>query len=298
MDPLRQIEAFTTVVAMGSFVKAADRLGSSKAVVSRLVQDLEARLGTRLLHRTTRRLSLTDAGTDYFERCRRILDELAEADAAASAATVQPRGRLRINVPVSFGNLCLAPLWGRFLERHPDVALDVQLSDRVVDLLEDGYDLAVRIARLPNSTLVSRRLASARIVLCAAPQYLARAPAIRSVADLAEHPVIAYSYSANGDAFRFEGPDGTHEVTIRPRMHSNSGDTCRAVALTGQGLTLQPNFIIGEDLRAGRLVEVLPAYRLPELGIHAVYPSRQHLSLKVRRMVEFLSESLAAPDWE
>lgn len=297
MDQLRQIEAFVAVVQGGSFVKAADKLATSKAVLSRLVMELEAQLDTRLLNRTTRRQSLTEAGADYFERCRKILDDLVEANLAASAGTARPVGRLRINAPVSFGNLHLAPLWGGFLQRHPDVTLDVTLSDRVVDLVEDGYDLAIRIARLPDSSLVSRQLASTRVVLCAAPAYLKRQPKLRSIKDIAAHPVIAYSYWSGGDVWAFEGPDGPAEVVTQARLRSNSGDTCLAAALAGQGLILQPDFIVGPDLKAGRLVEVLPQYRAPTLAIHAVYPSRQHLSVKVRRMVEHLAAAFKKPAW-
>lgn len=298
MDQLRQMQAFVAVVQSGSFVKAADKLGTSKAVLSRLLLELEAQLATRLLNRTTRRQSLTEAGTDYFERCRKILDDLAEANLAASAATARPVGRLRINAPVSFGNLHLAPLWGGFLQRHPDVTLDVTLSDRVVDLVEDGYDLAIRIARLPDSSLVSRQLASTRVVLCAAPAYLKRQPKLRSLEDISAHPVIAYSYWSGGDVWAFEGPDGPVEVVTQARLRSNSGDTCLAAALAGQGLILQPDFIVGPDLKAGRLLEVLPQYRAPTLAIHAVYPSRQHLSVKVRRMVEYLAAAFEKPGWE
>ena len=297
MDQLRQIEAFVAVVQGGSFVKAADKLATSKAVLSRLVMELEAQLDTRLLNRTTRRQSLTEAGADYFERCRKILDDLAEANLAASAGTARPVGRLRINAPVSFGNLHLAPLWGGFLQQHPDVTLDVTLSDRVVDLVEDGYDLAIRIARLPDSSLVSRQLASTRLVLCAAPAYLKRQPKLRSIKDIAAHPAIAYSYWSGGDVWAFEGPDGPAEVVTQARLRSNSGDTCLAAALAGQGLILQPDFIVGPDLKAGRLVEVLPQYHAPTLAIHAVYPSRQHLSVKVRRMVEHLAAAFKKPAW-
>ncbi|HEY3049914.1 MAG TPA: LysR family transcriptional regulator [Polaromonas sp.] len=298
MDQLRQMQAFVAVVQSGSFVKAADKLGTSKAVVSRLVLELEAQLATRLLNRTTRRQSLTEAGADYFERGRKILDDLTEANLAASAGTARPVGRLRINAPVSFGNLHLAPLWGGFLQRHPEVTLDVTLSDRVVDLVEDGYDLAIRIARLPDSSLVSRQLASTRVVLCAAPAYLKRQPRLRAIEDIAAHPVIAYSYWSGGDVWAFEGPDGPVEVTTQARLRSNSGDTCLAAALAGQGLILQPDFIVGPDLKAGRLVEVLPQYRAPTLAIHAVYPSRQHLSVKVRRMVEYLAAAFKKPAWD
>ena len=298
MDQLRQIEAFVAVVQSGSFVKGADKLGSSKAVVSRQVLELEARLDTRLLNRTTRKQSLTEAGADYFERCRKILEDLAEANGAASASTARPMGRLRINAPVTFGNRHLAPLWGGFLQRHPDVTLDVTLSDRLVDLVEDGYDLAIRIARLPDSSLISRQLASTRLVLCASPAYLKRQARLRRIEDIAAQPVIAYSYWSGGDSWAFEGPEGPVEVMTQARLRSNSGDTCLAAALAGQGLILQPTFIVGPDLKAGRLVEVLPHYHAPTLAIHAVYPSRQHLSVKVRRMVEYLAAAFKKPDWE
>lgn len=298
MDQLRQIEAFTAVVSHGSFVKAAERLDLSKAVVSRLVLELEASLGTRLLNRTTRRLSLTDSGSRYVERCRQLLDDLAEANAEASATSSTPRGKLRINAPLSFGNLHLAPLWGEFLRLHPEVELEIELTDRVVDLVEEGFDLGVRIGRLQATSLVSRRLASDRTLLCASPAYLARAERIHSLQDLARHSVMAYSWASWGDVWNFEGPEGqTESVTVRPRLRANSGDTCRAAALADQGVILQPAFLIGEDVRQGRLVEILPRYRRPALDIHALYPSRKHLSGKVRAMVDFLVDAFRQPGW-
>lgn len=300
MDQLRQIEAFTAVVQNGSFVKAAERLGLSKAVVSRLVIELEAQLGTRLLNRTTRRLSLTDTGSDYFERCRQILDDLAQANAAASATTAQPAGRLKINAPLTFGNLHLAPLWGEFLKAYEKIELDVTLSDRVVDLVEEGFDLAIRISAGPglaSSSLVARPLSSDRTILCASPGYLRRVPPIRQLSDLASHSVMAYAYWSGGDVWTFDGPQGRESVTTRARLRANSGDTCRAAALADQGIILQPGFLVGPDIRAGRLVELLPGYSGPALTIHAVYPSRQHLSGKVRAMVDFLAEAFRQPGW-
>ncbi|SFC12687.1 transcriptional regulator, LysR family [Polaromonas sp. OV174] len=300
MDQLRQIQAFTAVVQSGSFVKAADRLGTSKAVVSRLLQELETQLGTRLLNRTTRRLSLTDSGRDYFERCRQILDDLAEANAAASATSTQPAGRLKINAPLTFGNLHLAPLWGEFLKVYPLVELDLTLSDRVVDLVEEGFDLAIRIsaaASLPSSSLVARPLSSDRAILCASPAYLQRARPIERLADLAEHSVMAYTYWSGGDVWSFDGPQGRESVTTHPRLRANSGDTCRAAALADQGIVLQPGFLVGPDLKAGRLQEILPLHRGPALTIQAVYPSRKHLSGKVRVMVDFLAQAFKQPGW-
>ncbi len=301
MDQLRQIEAFVAVVQAGSYVKAAERLDLSKAVVSRLVLELEARLGTRLLNRTTRRLSLTDTGAAYVERCRQVLDDLAEANAAASATTASARGRLKLNAPLTFGNLHLAPLWGEFLKLHPQVELDITLSDRVVDLVEEGFDLAVRISRagrLPSSTLVARPLARDRIVLCASPGYLREAPPIRQLQDLAQHRVMAYSWWSGGDVWRFVDDAGhSASVTTQPRLRTNSGDTCRAAALADQGVIYQPAFLVGPDLRAGRLVEILPQWRGPQLDIQTLYPSRSHLSAKVRAMVDFLVQAFQQPGW-
>ena len=301
MDALRQIEAFVAVVRAGSYVKAAERQETSKAVLSRQVLELETRLGTRLLNRTTRRLSLTETGAAYFERCVQILDDLREADAAAGATTATARGRLRINAPLTFGNLHLAPLWGEFLKLHPAVELDITLTDRVVDLVEEGFDLAVRIAptgRLPSSSLVARTIADDRIVLCASPGYLRGAPALTHPADLAAHAVMAYAWWSGGDSWQFNGADGaTADVTVRPRLRTNSGDTCRAAALADQGVIYQPAFLVGPDLRAGRLVELLSDWRGPTLDIHAVYPSRTHLSGKVRAMVDFLAQAFVQPGW-
>ena len=301
MDALRQIEAFVAVVRAGSYVKGAERQETSKAVLSRQVLELETRLGTRLLNRTTRRLSLTETGAAYFERCVQILDDLREADAAAGATTATARGRLRINAPLTFGNLHLAPLWGEFLKLHPAVELDITLTDRVVDLVEEGFDLAVRIAptgRLPSSSLVARTIADDRIVLCASPGYLRGAPALTHPADLAAHAVMAYAWWSGGDTWQFSGADGaTADVTVRPRLRTNSGDTCRAAALADQGVIYQPAFLVGPDLRAGRLAELLSDWRGPTLDIHAVYPSRTHLSGKVRAMVDFLAQAFVQPGW-
>jgi DNA-binding transcriptional LysR family regulator len=298
MDPFRQMQAFVAVVQAGSFVAAAERLDTSKAVVSRMVQELEARLGTRLLNRTTRRLSLTDAGNDYVERCRQILEDVADANAAASLGASQISGRLKINAPLTFGNLHLAPLWGEFLKLHPLVELDITLTDRVVDLVEEGFDMAVRIAQQANSSLVSRTLAHDRMVLCASPHYLRHAAPIEALADLAQHSVMAYAWWSGGDEWRFEDAQGKqHSVVTRPRLRANSGDTCRAAALADQGVIYQPQFLVGEDVRAGRLVRVLPALLGPVISIHVVYPSRKHLAGKVRAMVDFLGAAFQTPVW-
>jgi DNA-binding transcriptional LysR family regulator len=251
-----------------------------------------------LLNRTTRRLSLTASGSDYFERSRQILDDLSEANAAASATTAHAAGRLKVNAPLSFGNLHLAPLWGEFLQLHSQVTLDVSLTDRVVDLVDEGFDLAVRIGRLNSATLVARKLASDRILLCASPAYLQRTPPVAQLQDLVSHSVMAYAWWSGGDVWEFTGPDGqTASVATHPRLRANSGDTCRAAALAGQGIIYQPAFLVGRDVQAGRLVELLPHYRGPTIDIHAVYPSRRHVPGKVRAMVDFLVEAFAQPGW-
>jgi DNA-binding transcriptional LysR family regulator len=238
-------------------------------------------------------LSLTDEGSLFYNRCRDLLASLEEAESELGQRTGTASGLLRINVPVTYGITHLSALWGEFLTRHPQVRLDVTLADRVVDLVEEGYDLAIRIARLPNSTLISRKLTSTRIVLCASPTYLKTHGTPQHPNELAQHPVIGYSYKAGGDDWSFDGPEGQVTVKTNPCIHSNNGDTCRAVALAHQGIVLQPEFLIGEDLVAGRLVELMPEYRSIELGIYAVYPSRKYVAPKVRALMEFLGEKLA-----
>jgi DNA-binding transcriptional LysR family regulator len=293
VDQFKEIEAFVAVAQLGSFVKAADKLGLSKAMVSRHVSELEARLGVRLMQRTTRRLSLSDAGAEYLQRCAQILGDLHDANAAVSATAVQAQGLLKVTAPLTFGIRHLAPLWGEFLRVHPKVELEVNLNDRMVDLVEEGYDLAVRIGQLSSSTLIARRIAGTRLVLCASPRYLQRAAPITDLADIAQHDVMAYTYLATGEQWQFSGPQGARSIEVRPRLRSNSGDTCRAAALADQGIIFQPTFLVGEDLKAGRLVEILPQYAGPELDINLVYPSRLHLSHKVRAMVEFLAAAFA-----
>jgi DNA-binding transcriptional LysR family regulator len=292
MDRFQEMRVFVAVVDAGSFVGAADALGLSKAAVSRIVSELEQRLAVRLLHRTTRRLSLTDEGEVFVVRSRELLSGVQEAEAEISERSGQAVGVLKVSAPFSYGVLRLAPLWGRFMAAHPQIELEVMLSDRFVDLVDEGFDIAVRIARLTSSSLVSRRLSATRMVLCASPRYLRQHGRPRHPSELASHAVLAYSLLAAGDAWEFEGPGGIVPVKVHPRMRSNSGDVCRAVALAHQGIVYQPSFLVGEDLAAGRLVRVLPEYSSPELGVYAVYPSRKHLLPKVRLLIDFLADAL------
>ena len=297
MDRFLEMRTFVQVVDTGSFVGAAEPLDMSKAAVSRYVADLEARLGVRLLHRTTRRLSLTEDGEVFYLRCKELLGGLDAAEAEVTARSGDAVGQLRVNAPVSFGILYLAPVWAAFKARHPQVSFDVTLSDRVVDIVEEGFDLAIRITQLQNSSLISRRLASTRMVLCASPTYLARQGTPVHPSELVQHHILAYSYWSSRDEWAFDGPDGVVVVKTTPCLRSNNGDTCRAVALAHEGIILQPSFMVGADLAAGTLVELCPGYRALEMGIHAVYGSRKHVAPKVRLLIDYLVEHFAEPRW-
>jgi DNA-binding transcriptional LysR family regulator len=297
MDRFQEMRALVAVVDAGSFVGAADATGISKAAMSRQVAELEARLGVRLLHRTTRRLSLTGEGEVFYARARELLDALQEVESEVAARSGQAVGTLKVTAPVSFGLLHLAPLWPGFMAKHPQVRLEVMLADRFVDLVEEGLDLAVRIARLENSSLVSRKLASTRLILCASPRYLRKHGRPRHPADLAQHAVIAYSLLSVGDDWQFTGPEGVVQVRVQPRMRTNSGDTCRAAALGHEGIVLEPSFIVADDIAAGRLVHLLPQYRSLEMGIYAVYPSRKFVAPKVRALIDHLAEAFRDRRW-
>mgnify|MGYP002712199723 FL=1 len=300
MDRLRAFEVFATVVGQGSFTRAADKLETSPANVTRYVNELEEMLGARLLNRTSRRLSLTETGKTLYDRALSILEEVAEAEAIASSTAMQPRGRLRINEPLSFGILHLAPLWPRFMARYPDIELDISLVDRLVDLVDEGFDLAVRISRGGSPSLISRKLAAIHHFVCASPDYVARHGAPQTPDDIKNHACIAYAYSASAEEWRLLDGDGKlHAVPVSNIFHTNNGETACAAAAAGFGLILQPTFLIGELLRQGRLVRLLPDYHTPEIDVLAVYPSRRHVSAKVRVMVDFLVEAFRGkPPWD
>ena len=300
MDRLRAFEVFVTVVNRGSFARAADALDTSPANVTRYVNELEAHLGTRLLNRTSRKLSLTEGGETLYARCRTILEDVAETEGLVSTTSIEPRGRLRINAPVTFGILHLAPLWPQFMQKYPDVELEIALIDRVVDIVEEGFDLAIRISRAGTADHAARKLATSRNILCASPDYLGRWEHPQTPADLARHHCIGYSYSATGDEWQLIDSNGkTHAVEVNCHMRTNNGDTARAAALAGQGVIWQPTFMIGDDLRAGRLVRVLPEFRLPDIDVLALYPSRRHVSAKVRAAIDFLVDAFAGvPPWD
>ena len=295
MDQLQAMRVFSKVVEAGGFARAAERLGLSASAVSRHVADLEAHLRVRLLNRTTRRFSLTESGQAFLERLQQLLADLDEAEQAATRSAVRPHGTIRLNAALAFGVVYLAPLLHRYLERFPEVRVDVTLGDRVVDLVEEGYDVALRIGELRQANLVARRLGSTRLVACAAPEYLRQRGTPTSPADLAGHDCLSYTYASALGEWRFRDAAGhEHAPRVSGRLQSNNGNLLRDAALAGGGVVILPSFLVSDDLRAGRLTQVLPAWRTREFPISAVYASRKHLSAKVRSFVDFLAESFAS----
>jgi DNA-binding transcriptional LysR family regulator len=299
MDRLAAIQVFSQVVESGSFAKAAGRLGLSTSAASRHVADLEAHLQTRLLNRTTRRVSLTESGRAFYERAVQLLADLDEAEQEAASAAVEPRGTVRLTTSVNFGVRHLAPAIAEFMARHADVRFDVSLSDRIVDLVEEGFDLAVRVGAAGADNLVARKLGETRLVPCASPQYLSAHPAPKTPEELARHNCFTYEYVTPRNVWRFRDASGAERaVRVAGTLHSNNGDVLAEVAARGAGIVFEPAFIVGPDVRAGRLVPLLQEFTPPPVPIYAVYPSRKHLSAKVRRFVEFLVERFAqAQDW-
>lgn len=298
MDTLTSMKVFAAVVEAGSFAAASDRLDMSRAMTSKYVAHLEEHLGTRLLQRTTRKLTLTEAGSTYYERCVQILADISEAEEGALHLNETPRGTLRLTLPVSFGILHMGPVISGYMKQYPDVKVDIMVTDRRVDLLEEGLDMAIRIGSLSESGLVAKKFASDRIVICAAPEYLQRNGTPKTPEELAQHNCLTYSYAASGDEWKMEGPGGMHAVKVSGTLRATNGDVVKLATLGGLGLMRQPLFLCGEELRQGRLVEVLKEYRSPELGLYAVYPSRKHLSAKVRTFVDFIAGAFnLKSDW-
>ncbi len=301
LDRVTGMQIFVRVVALGSLSAAARSLGISQTMATKHVGAIEERLGVKLLHRTTRRLTLTEAGRRYLESAERILTEVEEAEAAASADRVDVRGVLRVNAPLSFGFRELAPRMAEFSRLYPEVTVDLGLNDRFVDLIEEGWDIAVRIGRLRDSTMIARRIAPCRLALCGSPDYLAEKGVPKTVAELAEHNCLGYtlSHALGPDEWAF-GAEGKIKVRIKGNLRVNNGDALVAAAVAGQGLIYEPTFVVSEELKAGRLIALMldqPMLELP--GVFAVYPSNRHPPAKVRAFVDFLAERFGAnPPWD
>ena len=300
LDNLADIAVFVRVVERGSFTLAADDLELSRAAVSKYLTRLESRLGARLLHRTTRRLSLTEAGAALFEASRGALERIEEAEAAVAQFQAAPRGRLRVSAPMSFGILHLGPAIAEFSREYPGVMLDIHLDDRFVNLVEDGIDVAVRIGMLTDSSLVARKLGVSRAVACASPAYLGERGVPQAPEDLASHDCLVYSYLASANVWRFLSREGREiPVAVSGPLRINNGIVLAEAALAGRGVLVTPSFYVAPMLRDGRLTRVLADYRLPEFGIYAVYPQKDHVPPKVRVFIDYLAARFGRrPDWE
>jgi len=300
MDRIEAMRAFSKVVESGGFAAAARRLGSSRSVVNRAVIDLEGELGAQLLRRSTRRVTPTDAGLAFYDRCIQILSDLDEAISAVAELQQQASGNLRVNAPMSFGTRHLAPVVADFMARHPGVHVELVLNDRVVDPIEEGFDVTLRIAEAnPATSLISQEIVAARRVLCASPAYLEQAGEPAHPSELRRHRCLHYGYLSSGSQWRLTGPDGDRPYAIGCVMWSNNGEALKCAAVRDQGVVLLPTFIVGDALQDGQLRTVLVDYSPPPISICALYPRHRHLSAKVRLFVESIRERFGdRPYWD
>jgi DNA-binding transcriptional LysR family regulator len=300
MDKLTSMGVFARVSQAGSFAKAAAELGLSRAMVTKHIAHLEACLGARLLNRTTRSLSHTEAGAAYRERCMEILADIEEAETAITQLNSEPKGLLRMTAPPAFGISHLAPAVADFLHSYREVSINITLSDRQVDLAEEGLDLAIRIGKLPDSNMIAKTLASSRLVVCAAPSYFAEHGIPQHPRELKHHNCLRFTYWEIQHDWQFSSTaEGPLPMRVDGRLESNLGDFLRVIAISGLGIVLQPSYIVGEDIKAGRLQPILLDFEPAPLEIKAVYLHRKHLSAKVRTFVDFLKQRFEPlPYWE
>jgi len=299
MDTIDGMRTFIAVVSEGSFSRAAERLNMSPQLVSKYVAQLESRLDARLINRSTRRLSITEVGQGYFERCKDVLADIDEMESAVGDATAAARGTLRINAPMSFGTLHLSRAIAEYQCAQPEVSVDLTLDDRVVDIVSEGYDMAIRIGRLRESSLIARKLASIRLVVCGAADYLAKQGVPDKPQDLKDHECLRYTLSSYSDRWRFKDGENAIDVPVSGKFSASNGDAIRLAAMAGRGLALQPTFIVGVDIREGRLQLVLEDFEVEPMGLYAMYAHRKYLSGKVRTFVDFLSGYFGSPPyWE
>lgn len=289
MDRLTSMTAFVKVVDNGGFSAAARALHMSPSMVTTHIQSLEERLGVRLLNRSTRRVGLTEVGQAYYERCVQILAELDDADQIAQVLQSTPRGTLRLNTSIVMPPF-IGPVICRYVEQHPDVAVEMVISDRMVDLVEEGFDLSIRVTPVPDSSLIARNLANYRFVVCGAPDYLAARGTPRHPADLLQHNCLIFSQSPWGNEWLFAGPDGEQRVAVTGNLRSNSAVALRLAALCGQGLLATMSFQVADEIASGRLIPVLTDYLATEFHVLAVYPHRHRLSAKVRSFIDLLAQ--------
>lgn len=299
MENLTAMAVFAKVVEQRSLSGAARELGLSKSSVSKLVARLEKSLGARLLNRTTRQMSPTEAGAAFYDHCARIVEAMEEAKLAVSRLHSEPRGVLKISASVAFGTLHIAPLLGDFLARFPEVKIDMTINDRFVDLADEGYDVAIRIAKDPGLNIVARKLAPIHRKICGASGYFARRGVPRTAVDLADHNCLTYTYVHPKDLWRLQGPEGALSVQVSGNLRLNDDEALSQAVLGGLGIAILPTFIVGSDLQAGRLRSVLSEYALPEQDVYAVYLPTRHLSAKVRAFIDFLLDRFGPdPYWD
>lgn len=299
IDLLMGMRVFAAVTELGSFARAAERLEFSRGMATRYVAQLETHLGVRLLNRTTRRLSLTEAGHAFLQRTTQVLQLVGQAEQEAAREATEPVGTLRINASVVFGARHLGEAISAYLKRYPKVRLDVTLNDRLVDLVEEGFDLAVRIARKIDPGLIARPIAPARIVACASPAYLQEHGTPRTPADLARHNCLTYAYSGLPGEWHFRRDGRGEKVIVPGNLQANNGDIICDVAMRGHGIIVQPTFLVYEALKAGKLVRVLKSWTIEGLTIYAVYPNREYLPPKVRSFIDFLVDHFGPePYWD
>lgn len=295
MDRVTSMRVFVRAASAGSLSASARHLGMSPAMATKHVNALEARLGIKLFHRTTRRLGLTETGSTYLEACQRILADIDEAEAVAASQRVKATGLLRMNVPLTFGTRFVAPLIPEFSHRHPEVKIELGLSDAQLDLVAGSWDLAIRVGRLTDSPLQARQLSDSVMLVCAAPEYLDRRGIPRRVAELSQHNCLSYTLSPmqSGKHWSF-GKNGEHRVSVGGDLIANNGEALLAAALGGQGIIYQPHFIVGDAIRRGDLVALeldMPVVSIG--GIHVLYPPDRRPPAKVRVMIDYLADVFA-----
>jgi DNA-binding transcriptional LysR family regulator len=289
MDLLESMQVYVLTVEKGSLSAAATASGISATMAGNHLRKLEKRLGMQLLHRTTRRQRLTALGEDYYTRCKEILRLVAETDTQAQNLQLAPAGRLRISAPVTFGTDALMPALSLYLARYPEVSVDVSLSDRVVDLVEDGFEAAIRIGQLPDSALIAKPLAPYRLMICASPDYLARRGTPSQPEELSQHECLSFSPAALA-SWRLQGAEGALQIPVSGRLHVNNGQALRVAALHGLGIVLQPAILLEADVQAGHLVRLFPQHQLPVRPMNVVYLQDRYRSPKLRSFVDFLVE--------
>ncbi|WP_406608929.1 LysR family transcriptional regulator [Agarivorans sp. JK6] len=300
MDGFAAIPVFVAVVEHGGFSPAARSLGISKSAVSKRINLLEQQLGVKLLHRTTRKLSLTEAGKHYFEHAAKANNAAKDAQDAVAQLQGEPQGLLRINTPMSFGRLHIAPLITKFLQRYPKITIDMVMEDKVVDLVAEGFDVAIRAGNLPDSSLIVRKLAPLKSVLCASPDYLKPHGIPQTIEQLASHNCLQFSYSRDVKEWTFMRDGQSQSIDVKGNYRVNNSEALREAMLQGLGIGRLPTFVAGPDIVAGRLIKLLDQYQMPNQSIYAVFSERQFLPAKVRAFVDFAIEHLAAeqPYWE